>query len=56
MLHRWIKAKKESNICKKNENLMIKINIQIQHKCLTNFVIWRTDRTNYTIFSTTLWI
>ena len=34
----------------KNENIMIKINIHIQHICLTDFAIWKTYRTNYANF------
>ena len=31
----------------KNENIMIKTNIHIQHICLTDFTIRKTYRANY---------
>lgn len=37
-------------INKKKENIMIKINIHMQHICLTELAIWRTYRTNYVTF------
>ena len=45
------KKKKKWMKYMKNENIMIQINIHIQHNmCLTDFAIWRTYAANYKLF------
>ena len=47
MLYRWKKQRKQEKRIKymKRENIIIKINIYIQHICLTDFAMRRVHRT-----------